>query len=256
MKLDGKNIFITGGASGIGEAIARRFCDAGARVSVCDISNGALEATQQSTPEILTYNANVSVFTEVEAAILQASDEMGGLHVLINNAGIAGPKNPVDEIDPSEWVETIQANLNGAFFATKVAARIMKSQNAGCILNIGTTSVGTGLPNRSAYVASKAGLMGLTRSLARELGVYNIRCNAILPGAVAGERTRNILQQKAEKIGKPVEEVEADMLKYISMRSWINPSEIADAAAFLASDHAQHISGQFLGVCGNVEWEI
>ncbi len=255
MNLENKKIFITGGASGIGEAIARHFSQKGAHVAVCDISTAALEAIQQETPATLIFNANVGVFNEVEAALLQATDSMGGLDVLINNAGIAGPKSPIDAVDPADWVETIQANLNGAFFATKIATGIMKPQHAGCILNIGTSSVSTGLPNRSAYVASKAGLMGLTKSLARELGPFNIRCNAISPGAVNGERTKTILEQKAQKSGQSVEAVERDMLKYISMRTWIDPNEIAEAAAFLASDAALHISGQFLGVCGNVEWE-
>lgn len=256
MDLHGNKVFITGGASGIGLAIAERFAEQGAQVAVCDISTEALKNVQRLMPKTLTFKANVSDFNEMKIAIDHAADAMGGLTVLINNAGIAGPKCPIEEIDPVDWVATIQANLNGAFFATKVVTGYMKAKKTGCILNIGTSSVSTGLPNRSAYVASKAGLIGLTRSLARELGPYNIRCNAILPGAVNGDRTKMMMEQKAEKIGKPVEEIEADMLKYISMRTWVDPVEIADAAIYLASDSARHVSGQFLGVCGNVEWEI
>jgi len=132
----------------------------------------------------------------------------------------------------------------------------MKRDRSGCIVNISTASVRTGLPLRTPYVASKAGVMGLTHNVARELGAFNIRCNSILPGLIDNARGRALVQRAADDSGRDFATVETEVLRYISLRSWIDPTEIGDAAIFLASRAGRHITGQSLGVCGNVEWEI
>ncbi len=131
----------------------------------------------------------------------------------------------------------------------------MKKQGSGCIINISTGSAKTGLPNRLPYVASKVGVLGLSHNLARELGEFNIRCNTILPGLMDNPRGRGLVSKHAEATGQTEAAAEAEFLKYISMRSWIQPSEIADTAFFLASSEAKHISAQEISVDGNFEWE-
>jgi NAD(P)-dependent dehydrogenase (short-subunit alcohol dehydrogenase family) len=175
--------------------------------------------------------------------------------VLVNNAGIGGPRAAIEDIDDDGWDRTIAVNLTGMFYCIREAARVMKPQKSGCIINISTGSVRTGLPMRLPYVASKQGVMGMTHNVARELGPFNIRCNAILPGLIDNARGRSLVARAAQEAGKSFEEAEAEMLKYISLRCWIDPLEIADTALFFASHAGRHISGQFLGVCGNIEWE-
>ena len=131
----------------------------------------------------------------------------------------------------------------------------MKQQGSGCIINISTASAKTGLTYRLPYVASKVGVLGLTHNLARELGEYGIRCNTVLPGLMDNPRGRMLVDKLAAKKGISSEEAENEYVKYISMGTWIQPSEIADAACFLASDAAKHITAQEIAVDGNIEWE-
>jgi len=248
-------VLVTAGGSGIGRVIAEHFLTSGASVHICDISEDALDDVLSSNPGMRGSIANVGKAKEVGRLFEEATDWMGGLDVLVNNAGIGGPNGPIDEIEDADWDLTIQINLNGAFYCAKRAARIMKQQESGCIINISSTSARTGLPNRAPYVASKTGLEGLTRNLARELGPFGIRCNAVLPGSIENERGRMLLQRTADREGISVEEAKARRMQYISMRTRIDPSEIADVAVTLSSHAFRHVSGQLISVCGNVEWE-
>ena len=188
------------------------------------------------------------LFEDVEVAL-------GGLDVLVNNAGISGGNSPIEEIDVDEWRRTMDVNLNGMFYCVQKATSYMKAQKSGTIINISTVSVRTGMTNRLPYITSKQGVMGLTHNVARELGPWNIRCNAILPGLIDNTRGRAILARKAEADGKTLEETEEEYLKYISMRCWIEPKEVGDLVVFLSSEKAKHISGQFIAVDGHMEWE-
>jgi NAD(P)-dependent dehydrogenase (short-subunit alcohol dehydrogenase family) len=131
----------------------------------------------------------------------------------------------------------------------------MREQRSGAIINVASTAARTGLPLRTAYVASMSGLLGLTLNAARELGPDNIRCNAVLPGIVDDEQGRQLIAARARHARRSTEEAEAELLRHTSMRTWIAPEDVADTVLFLASDSARHISGQNLGVCGNLEWE-
>jgi NAD(P)-dependent dehydrogenase (short-subunit alcohol dehydrogenase family) len=131
----------------------------------------------------------------------------------------------------------------------------MKRQGSGTILNISTSSVRTGLPYRSAYVASKAGLISLTQNAARELGPFGIRCNAILPGIIDNPRGRALIDRYARERSIDRETASKSFLSYVSMRTMIAPEEVADLCLFLAGPGGRHITGQAIGVCGNVEWE-
>lgn len=246
---------VTAGGSGIGLAIARRLTRAGHRVVICDIDSDAIAAARSEVPELIGHVADVGRAGQVRQVIASIDRSLGRLDTLVNNAGVGGPRAAIEATPEDAWQRTIAVNLNGAFYCTKYAARLMKPRRAGCIVNISSASVRTGLPLRAAYVASKAGLQGLTYNVARELGPFNIRCNAILPGAIDNARGRQLMSELAEREGIPVPEAEARRLGFVSMRSRVDPAEVASMAAFLASDEAAHITGQMIGVCGNSEWE-
>lgn len=248
-------VIVTAGGSGIGYSIAARFLASGARVHICDLNEDALDQTLSAHPGMRGSMVNVGVPDQVDRLFSDAVEWMGGLDVLVNNAGIGGPNAPVDEMSDSDWDLTIQINLNGAFYCAKRAARLMKRQKSGCIINISSTSARTALPNRAPYVTSKVGLEGLTHNLARELGPFGIRCNAIQPGSMENERGRALLRKIAERDGITFEQAKQRRLQFISMRTRIEPEEIADMAFELTTHPFRHVSGQILSVCGNVEWE-
>ncbi len=250
-----KRVLITAGAAGIGLAIAKCFQAQGDQVFICDISQTALDEAVQENPNIKGIVANVGDAAEVAGFVEAAVREMGGVDVLVNNAGIGGPRALVEDVSYTDWEETIRVNLSGMFYCIKNVVPLMKAQRSGCIINISTGSTRTGLPSRMPYVVSKAGVNGLTHTLAREVGPFNIRCNAILPGAVQGARGDRVIAGVAADKGMSLEEAKAECLQYVSMRTDIDPSEIGEFACFLASDNARHVTGQFVGVCGNVEWE-
>tara|TARA_B110000503_G_scaffold133727_2_gene211696 strand:- start:1834 stop:2610 length:777 start_codon:yes stop_codon:yes gene_type:complete len=248
-------VIVTAGGSGIGRSIAEHFLASGASVHICDVSQEALDDALSSNPGLRGSIADVGKPEDVDRLFKDATDWMGGLDVLVNNAGIGGPNAPIDEMEDSEWDLTIQINLNGAFYCAKRAARIMKQQKSGTIINISSTSARTGLPNRAPYVVSKVGIEGLTRNLARELGPFGIRCNAVLPGSMENERGRMLLQKIADRDGITYQEAKDRRLKFVSMRTKIEPSEIADMVVILTTHPFRHVSGQLFSVCGNVEWE-
>ena len=253
--IDGKRVIVTAGGSGIGRAIVDRFVAAGAHVHTCDVQQEFLDDAIASNDRVSGSLADVGEPKDVENMVAAAVEAMGGVDVLVNNAGIGGPRAALEDISYADWDRTIGVNLNGMFYCIKQVVPLMKAQGSGCIINISTGSTRTGLPGRLPYVASKEGVNGITGTLARELGPFNIRCNSILPGAVEGPRGERVLAAVAEKKGVSVEEAKAESLRYISMRTTVAPSEIGDTACFLASDAARHVSGQFIGVCGNLEWE-
>jgi NAD(P)-dependent dehydrogenase (short-subunit alcohol dehydrogenase family) len=246
-----RNALVTAAGAGIGHAIAGRLIAAGYRVFGCDLSANAFAKTEGMEHIV----ADISRPSDVTAMFDQIVATAGTLDLLVNNAGIGGPRAPLDEIEPDAWDVTIAVNLNGMFYCMRAAAALMKAAGSGVIVNISTSSVLTGLPLRAPYVASKAGVLGLTRNAARELGPHGIRCNAILPGLIDNPRGRALVQKLADERGQSFAETEAGFLRYISLRCWIDPSEIGDLTVFLASDAARHITGQSIAVDGNVEWE-
>lgn len=251
-----QRVIVTAGGSGIGRAIAERFLTTGAQVHICDIAPEPLAETLDTLDGLRGSVADVSVATDVERLVADAASWMGGVDVLVNNAGIGGPRAALEDISYEDWDRTVSVNLNGMFYCIKNVAPLMKAQNSGCIVNISTASAKVALPMRSPYVASKAGVLGLTHTVAREYGPFGIRCNAILPGLIDNERGRNILANQAKDKGVSFEDAEQDFLQFVSLRTWIDPTEVGDLAVFLASPAGRHISGQNIGMDGNLEWEI
>ena len=170
-------------------------------------------------------------------------------------AGDVGPRARVEETDTAQWQRTLDVNLNGTFYCIRQVVPSMKAQREGAIVNIASSAARTGLPLRSAYVASKAGVLGLSYNLARELGPHNIRCNAVIPGVVDNARARQAIEARARDGRHSLEDAEAELLEHVSMRTWIAPGEVADMVLFLSSPQPRHVTGQAIGVDGNLEWE-
>jgi NAD(P)-dependent dehydrogenase (short-subunit alcohol dehydrogenase family) len=249
------NVVVTGGADSVGRVMAERFAARGDRVHICDVNAEAMASTLAANPAICGTVASVGDPAAVERVFAEAA-WMGDVTVLVNNVGIGGPRGAMEDIGYAEWNDCITVNLNGMFYCMKNAIPAMKRQRRGVIINFSSGSTRTRLPMRAPYVASKAAVEGLTLNAARELGPFNIRCNAILPGMINNARMQRIVRASAEATGRTPDEVEAEYLKYISMRAKIEPSEIADMVLFLASDAARKVTGELIAVSGNCEWEV
>jgi NAD(P)-dependent dehydrogenase (short-subunit alcohol dehydrogenase family) len=253
IRLERARVLITAGASGIGRAIADAFMAAGAHVYICDKSEANLRAYRRERPEVSGIVADVASPDEVQVLFDSVLSELGGLEVLVNNAGIAGPTAPVEDIDPNEWAETMNVNINGQFHCARLAVPALKKAGSGSIVNISSVAGRLGYPLRTPYAASKWAVVGFTKSLAMELGPSGIRVNAILPGVVAGERIRGVIGARASVLGVSYEEVEARYLGQASLRRMVSAEDIANMVLFLCSNAGANISGQALSVCGNVE---
>ena len=250
-----KRVLVTGAGRGIGRATAERFHADGARVHICSLTAASLAGALEANPGMSGTVADVASAGAVEALFADAMARLGGIDVLVNNAGIGGPRAPIEAVSDEDWRHVVGVNLDGMFYCIKRALPGMKTQGSGCIINISTASTRVGMPLRTPYIATKWAVEGLTQNLARELGPDNIRCNAILPGMIDNPRGRRLVETLAEERGQSYAEAERHYFSFVSMRSWIQPEEVAEMAAYLASDAARHVSGQAIGVCGNLEWE-
>ena len=249
----GLRVLVTAGAAGIGKALALTFADAGAKVFTCDIDPGALHALRAARAEIGSCAADVAEPQQVDALFEAAAAFLGGLDVLINNAGIAGPTAPVEAITIDEWNRTIAVDLNGMFYCTRRAVPLLKQAGGGSIINLSSVAGRLGFPQRTPYAAAKWAVVGLTQSLAMELGPANIRVNAIQPGAVEGERIERVISAKAQALGLSFDDYKRQLLSRVSLRRMVSAADVANMALFLATDAGRNISGQALSVCGNVE---
>jgi NAD(P)-dependent dehydrogenase (short-subunit alcohol dehydrogenase family) len=248
-----QRVMITAAAAGIGRAIARAFADDGAKVHVCDVNEAALGAFREENPEIAATHVDVRSEGEIEAWFDDALEDLGGLDVLINNAGIKGPTALVDDIDYADWRECIEVCLDSHFLCARRAAPVMKSQGSGSIINLSSMAGMVGYGLRSPYAAAKWAVVGFTKSLAIELGPHNVRCNCICPGTVRGERINRVISAEAEQRGITFEQVETEYLQGQSIKRFVEPEEIADLCLFLASPAAKMISGQAIGLDGHTE---
>jgi NAD(P)-dependent dehydrogenase (short-subunit alcohol dehydrogenase family) len=244
-----QRVLVTAGAGGIGRAIATAFAATGARVHVCDIDAAALDAIR--SPAIGTSVCDMADRASVQRMVAEAADALGGLDVLVNNAGIAGPTASLAEMDPDAWEAVLRINLTGTFVATQAAIPHLKRAGAGSIVMMSSLAGRFGYPNRSPYATSKWGLIGLTKTLSRELGEFGIRVNAILPGAVDGPRIQQVFAGRAAASGRSVAQEQAAALANQSIKRFVDPADIAALAVFLASDAARLISGQLLPIDGD-----
>ena len=253
--LRNKKVVVTAGGSGIGFAIAEKCLEAGADVYICDISESTLNEALKINKELKGTIADIGNSESVIKFFEQVYKEFGRIDVLVNNAGIAGPIKALEDISVEEWKKTIDVNLNGMFYCIKQVIPKMKEQKSGNIINISTRSAQLGMVNRSPYVASKSGVLGLTTALTRELGPFNIRCNAVLPGGVSGNRLEMLIANMIKETGKTRETIDKELVEFVSMRKLVNPKDVGDMVVFLASESASIITGQMIAVDGNLEWE-
>lgn len=251
--LKGQRVLVTAGAAGIGFAIADTLSHLGARVVVCDIAQDALEAAGRKLKLEDAVKADVSSEADVDRLFEKVKASLGGLDALVNNAGIAGPTGGVEEIDPAEWRRCLDVGLTGQFLCARRAVPLLKAAGGGSIVSMSSAAGRHGYAFRTPYSAAKFGVIGFTRSLAKELGPHAIRVNAILPGIIEGPRIESVIEARAKQVGVSHEEMTKRYLQNISLRRMTSPYDVAAMVAFLLSDAGINISGQSLGVDGNVE---
>jgi NAD(P)-dependent dehydrogenase (short-subunit alcohol dehydrogenase family) len=243
-----QRVLITAGAAGIGREFARAFTAEGAKVFVCDIDDKALAEIAKEIPGLILSRCDMAKRAEIERMVPEAVAALGGLDVLINNAGIAGLTLPVDEYPPDDWDKVVAVNLTAMFDVCRLAIPHLKPSKAASIINMSSIAGRYGFMHRSPYAATKWGVIGLTKTLAMELGPHGIRANAIAPGAVAGERIKRVFAGRAQISGRSLAEVEEEAMAAQSIKATVDPKDIAALAVFLASDAGKSISGQVLPI--------
>ncbi|MEM7140237.1 MAG: SDR family oxidoreductase [Actinomycetota bacterium] len=252
LDLRGLRVVVTAGGSGIGRAIAALFATEGARVWTCDVDAGAL-AEVTAIDGVDGMVADVGDTGSVDAFMSGALDALGGVDLLVNNAGIAGPGGAVETLDPDDVTRTLDVDVTSMFRTARHVVPTMKAQRSGSIVNISSTAGQHGFPNRAAYAAAKWAVIGFTKTLAMEVGSHGVRVNALCPGSINGPRMEHVIDLETAASGRPRDEVRDGMFDQVSMRTFIDAEEIAHTIAFLASPLGRHISGQALAVDGNTE---
>lgn len=246
-------VLVTGGASGVGRAIAESFIAKGTSVHIFDASQDHIDhflgVNQTSSASL----CDVGLPDQVDAAFDDFSSRYDRLDVLVNNAGIAGPAGAVEDLDVDGWDKCIGVNLSGTFYVTRKAIPLLKAQRKAAIINLASNAGLFGCPHRSPYVASKWGMIGLTKTWAMELGPHNIRVNAVCPTSVEGDRINTVIEQDAARRGLTAEEIRNVYQRQSSMRTFVSAEDVADMVLFLASENARRISGQAIAVDGHTE---
>ncbi|MBL8600266.1 MAG: SDR family oxidoreductase [Devosia sp.] len=223
--LNGRVAVVTGGAQGIGLACAYQLAAAGARICMWDRDAAQLESAQRQFPDALCAAVDVSVWDEVRNAASLTEQRLGRIDILVHSAGIAGQNAPLDEYDVDEWQRVVNVDLNGTFYANRAVIPGMKSRNYGRIVNVASIAGKEGNPNASAYAAAKAGVIGMTKAVGKELATYNIAINAITP---ATANTRILEQLKPEFV--------TYMLSRIPRGRFVEVTEIANMVCWLVSE--------------------
>lgn len=246
-------VLITAGAAGIGKVLAQNFLENGYRVHVCDVNPDALATAMAELPGLSGTIADVGDPAQVEELFIGVRENLGGLDVLINNAGVAGPTAPVEQISDEDWRRTLAVDLDGPFYCCRAAVPLLRESPAASIINISSNAGLFGFPNRLPYTVSKWALIGMTKTLAMELGPEGIRVNALCPGSVAGERIDGVIERDAQQQGVSPEEIRRLYTRQSSMRCFVEAQDVAAMAVFLASRAGCRISGQAIGIDGHTE---
>ncbi|MGB3689418.1 MAG: SDR family oxidoreductase [Jannaschia helgolandensis] len=252
MQLKDARVIVTAGASGIGREIVQAFHDEGARIATCDIDEAALEALRDDLPGVHATICDVSDPAAAAVFVADAIAHLGGLDTLVNNAGIAGPTAAVEDIDPHDWARTLNVCLTGQFNCTRAAITALRNSDNASITNMSSAAGRLGFARRTPYAAAKWGVVGFTKSLALELGPVGIRANAILPGLVAGDRQRRVMEARAQSRGKTIPEIEAEAFDRVSIREFVTARQLADQILLLASPRGRTISGQAIAIDGDL----
>ncbi len=245
MLLQNKTALVTGGTRGIGQAIVKKFAAQGCRVAFTYLSSdekaAALVAELTATgATVKAYKSDAGIYAQAEQLVDEVVKDFGSIDILVNNAGITRD-NLILRMGEEQWDEVIQANLKSVFNLTKHVSKLMLRQKSGSIINLSSIIGEIGQGGQSNYAASKAGIIGFTKSIADEFGSRSIRCNAIAPGFIETDMT-----------GVLGEDIKNGILSRIPMKRMGHAEEVADAALFLASDLSTYVSGQVISVCGGM----
>ena len=253
LDISGLRVLVTAGAAGIGLEIARAFAREGGRIHVCDVDQIALEAVSASDPGLSASYGDVADREDAARVFADALSALGGLDVLVNNAGIAGPTGRVEEIHPEDWDRCLEVCITGQFNCVRLAVPHLKESRNGSIVNLSSAAGRAGFAMRTPYSAAKWAVIGFTKSLSRELGEFGIRVNAVLPGIVSGDRQRRVMEAKAQQLGISYAEMERGAFSNASIKDYITPQQLADQIVFLCSPRGRTISGQAISVDGDLQ---
>lgn len=257
MKLRDRVAVVTGGNGGIGRVIALTFAQEGARLAISARGEEKLHQVEQEIKgkggEVMSAVADVGVEGEVESMIARTVERFGRIDILVNNAAAEGPTLPIHEMSGEDWRAVVDTNLNGLFYCTKHVLRVMIPRRSGNILNIGSIAGVYAYPLRTPYNATKWAIVGVTQTIAAEVGPFNIRCNCLSPGPTEGDRAHKVIRKRAEATGKTFEEMKRYYMDQIPIRRFVTPEEVARTALFLASDDSSGVTAQHFCVSGGIE---
>ncbi len=248
-----QRIVITAAASGIGRVVAEAFIRRGDRVHVCDVDAAAVDAFGSAYPEARATVVDLADGDALDRWLDLAIDDLGGVDVLVNNAGTKGPTAYIEDVDPAEWGACLAVSLDSHYRCARRVAPLLKAQRRGTIIEISSMAGMYGYGMRTPYAAAKWALIGLTKSLAIELGPFGVTCNAICPGSVRGDRIDRVIAAEATQRGVDPQVVADEYVAGQSIKRLVEPSEIADMCLFLSSPAARMVSGQAIGVDGHTE---
>ena len=254
LSLRNKKIVISAGASGIGWATAKVCLSKGAIIYLCDIDLKSLNKVKKNplyNKKLFAYECNASEEEEVAEFFSQINKKTKKIDAIINNVGIAGPTGTIEKLTSDDWEQTLKVNVISHFYFTKLAIPMLKKNKGGSIINISSGAGIMGFPLRSPYAASKWAVIGVTKTLAMELGKFKIRVNAICPGTIKGDRMVRVIKDKAKflKVSKKI--IEKDFISMASMNCWIYEDDIGKMCSFLISSEGERISGQTIPIDGN-----
>ena len=254
--LKNKKILISAGASGIGWATTKICLSRGAIVFICDINKRYLTKTKKHpliNKKLFIHECDASNEDQVLKFFKIIKRKTKKIDALINNVGIAGPTGSLEKLKSKDWENTLHVDVNSHFYFTKKAIPLLKKSKNGSIINISSTAGILGFPLRSPYAASKWAIIGVTKTLAMELGKFNIRVNAVCPGTIKGDRMKRVIRDKAKFTKVSIKEIEKDFVSMSSMKQWILEEDIGKMCSFLISDDSSKVSGQVISVDGHTE---
>lgn len=251
--LSGTRVVVTAGAAGIGRVIAEGFLQAGASVHVCDVSPEAIAEVRGREPTLSVSHTDVSDPASVDAMFDEVEREFGGLDVLVNNAGIAGPTAGIADVEAGALRDTFAIDVESMFHCARRAVPLLRAAGSGNVINLSSVAGRLSYANRTPYAAAKWGVIGFTKSLALELGREGIRVNAILPGHVNTPRFQGVVERRAASLGISAEQMRQKVLETVALGTTVEREDIANMALYLCSPFGSAITGQAISVCGGVE---
>lgn len=259
MRLKGKVALVTGGGKGIGKQIVLLFAKEGADLAVFGPLADELHLVRKQVEALsrtcLVYTVNVAAERQVSRAAQSSLQSLGRVDVLINNAAVLGSTAPIAQLSTASWTEEIAVNLTGAFLCCRAVLPEMMKRKTGKIINIASVAGQRAYPLRSPYAVSKAGLIALTRTLAAEVGSYNIQVNAIAPGPVSGNRMNRVIKERAKSTGRSIANIQKSYLSSLALGRMVEEEDVARMALFIAGKEGDNMTGQVFNVCSGYNLE-